>query len=207
MTWTLDALIVGDSAAAWAAAGFIPTDDEIIVGSIAVRCADDGGGADRWAIAGDHVPDDIDGIATTAVGERTRAMPAHPNGVVALDHVVVASPDLDRTTEAFEALGIECRRIRDASRGATAMQQRFFRLGDAIIELVGPPTPSGDGPATIWGHAFTTADLDGAKATLGDRLSDPKDAVQTGRRIATVRTRDLGITVPIVLMTPHPGHH
>jgi hypothetical protein len=30
----------------------------------------------------------------------------------------------------------------------------------------------------------------------------PKDAVQPGRRIATLRTRELGLSVPIAFMTP-----
>ena len=39
----------------------------------------------------------------------------------------------------------------------------------------------------------------------GEGLGTVKDAVQPGRRIATVRTKELGISVPIALMSPH--HH
>ncbi|MGZ0218146.1 MAG: hypothetical protein ACKVIY_03890 [Acidimicrobiales bacterium] len=61
------------------------------------------------------------------------------------------------------------------------------------------------GEAALWGLALTCDDLDRAKDTLGDVLSDPKTAVQPGRRIATLRTRDLDISAPIALLSPHPA--
>ena len=49
------------------------------------------------------------------------------------------------------------------------------------------------------------ADQDGSLTvgTLGERIGTPRDAVQEGRQIATIRTKELGISVPIALMTPH----
>jgi hypothetical protein len=44
-------------------------------------------------------------------------------------------------------------------------------------------------------------DLEAAAERLGDRLGRVKDAVQPGRRIATVR-REAGLGVPLALMTP-----
>jgi hypothetical protein len=81
------------------------------------------------------------------------------------------------------------------------MQQVFFRAGEVILELVGPVEPKGDGPAGFYGIAVNVADLDATKATLGDRVTDPKDAVQPGRRIATLKTRDLGIATAIAFMS------
>jgi hypothetical protein len=46
-------------------------------------------------------------------------------------------------------------------------------------------------------------DLDATAAHLGDVTSAPKDAVQKGRRISTLRTRDLDISVPVAFMSPH----
>ena len=44
-------------------------------------------------------------------------------------------------------------------------------------------------------------DLDAACDLIGpDRISPPKDAVQPGRRIATVRS-DAGLEIPVALMT------
>lgn len=203
MTW-LDAFVVGDDPAAWAAAGFAVDGDEVAIGGVRVVCTDDGGGSDRWRLRADgDVPTSVDGIATTSTAHDPPEPGLHPNGVVAFDHVVLRSPDLDRTTAALGELGLDLRRTRDVDLGAQAIQQRFFRMGEVILELVGPPEPDGDGPCRIWGYALVTDDIDASAAHLGDRCSAPKPAVQPGRRIATVRTGDLGIGPTIALMTPH----
>ena len=200
----LDELVVGDDRSAWAAAGFAVTDDRVVVDGVRIRCAADDAGSDRWSLRSDGpLPADVDGIVTASSDAPAPESVVHPNGVVGFDHIVLRSPDLDRTTEALGAIGLEARRTRDTSAGGTPVRQRFFWLGDVVLELVGPPRPSGDGPATIWGYALVTDDIDATAAYLGDRCSAPKPAVQPGRRIATVRTRDLGISVPIALMTPH----
>ena len=200
----LDALIVGDDPAAWASAGFTVDGDEVAIGRVRVRCAADGGGADRWRLrADDDVPSTVDGIATTTTSLDPPTPGVHPNGVVGFDHVVLRSPDLDRTTEALAALGLDLRRTRDVELGEQSVQQRVFRMGEVILELVGPPAPAGDGPCRIWGYALVTDDIDASATALGDRCSAPKPAVQPGRRIATVHTRDLGIGPTVALMTPH----
>lgn len=201
---SLDAVLVGDVGRAWEAAGFALVGDDVVVDGVRIRCTGDGGGPGRWYLRSDAtLPDTVDGIATFASTAAAPPPVTHPNGVVGLDHVVLRSPALDRTTEALAALGIEARRTRDTSVGEHPVRQRFFRLGEVILELVGPPEPAGDGPASIWGYAFVTDDIDGSAAFLGDRCSSPKPAVQPGRRIATVRTGELGISVAVALMTPH----
>ena len=60
---------------------------------------------------------------------------AHPNGAVGIDHVVVATPDFDRTAAALDAAGLGLRRVRDAG----GFRQGFRRLGPAILELVEAP--------------------------------------------------------------------
>lgn len=134
----------------------------------------------------------------------------HRNRVIDLDHVVLRSPDLERTTAMFENQGVECRRIRDVPLGDVPMQQRFFRIAtgvadsdtSTILELVGPAAPTEGGPATIWGLACVVDDINAAVAALGDVCSEARDAVQPGRKIATVRTRELGIGLTLALMTP-----
>src|SRR5918995_81939 len=98
------------------------------------------------------------------------------------------------------------RRTRDAGTGpdGIARRQRFFRLGEVILELVGPTTPTGDGPARFWGLAHEVADLDATAALLGDALTAPRDAVQAGRRIASLR-RTAGVAVPTAFLTPDVG--
>ena len=84
------------------------------------------------------------------------------------------------------------------------MQQVFLRPGEAVIEVVGPPEPTGGGKARFFGLAFTVADLDATAALLGDLLGAPKVAVQPGRRIATVRA-DAGLGVPVAFMSGEPA--
>ena len=200
----LDALVTGDEPEAWTSAGFSVDGDEVVVGGVRILCTGDGGDSDRWRLrADDPVPASVDGIATSTTDLDPPAPTVHPNGVVAFDHVVLRSPDLDRTTDALAALGLDLRRTRDVDLGEHAVQQRFFRMGEVILELVGPPAPAGDGPCRIWGYALVTDDIDASVTHLGDRCSAPKTAVQPGRRIATVRTRELGIGPTIALMTPH----
>lgn len=201
----LDVVQIGDDIDAWRAAGFRTDDDAITVGATAIECSGDGR-SPAWRLwADDKLPGDLDGIPITlAPSRREPHGTTHPNRVVEIDHVVLQSPDLDRTTEAFERLGTGCRRIREVPGSEPAMQQRFFRFGPVILELVGTATPRGDGPASIWGFAFTVDDIDVAAAHLGSACSAPKDAVQPGRRIATVRTRDLGISLPVAFMSEPP---
>jgi hypothetical protein len=81
--------------------------------------------------------------------------------------------------------------------------QTFFRVGKPVLELIGPDEPTGDEPARFYGIAFTVADLDATAAFLGEGLGDVKDAVQPGRRIATLR-RAAGAGIPVAFMSPGP---
>jgi hypothetical protein len=204
---------VGDEADAWRSIGFaVAEGGTCLVGRVGIRftgqAGDPEGGIAGWTLAGLPIEGgDVDGLATTtgrptgdvvgadtATGAATRL---HPNGVVQLDHLVILTPDLDRTTGAFEAIGLEARRTREAGRGRL---QRFFRLGEVILEVVGPVEPSGDGPARFWGFAFTVVDIDATAAHLGERVGRPKPAVQPGRRIATLRSQP-GVSVPVAFMS------
>jgi hypothetical protein len=48
---------------------------------------------------------------------------------------------------------------------------------------------------------MTVSDIDACAALLGDHLGPVKDAVQPGRRIATLRHEACGLTVPIAFMS------
>ncbi|HEY4589083.1 MAG TPA: hypothetical protein VII86_07635, partial [Thermoanaerobaculia bacterium] len=55
------------------------------------------------------------------------------------------------------------------------------------------------GPARFWGITFAVADLDTCAELLRDRLGSIHDAVQPGRRIATVRPgAELGLPVALI---------
>ncbi|HEY9558449.1 MAG TPA: hypothetical protein VIR58_17050, partial [Acidimicrobiales bacterium] len=141
----------------------------------------------------------------TTSSEAEPAEPAtHPNGARHIDHVVVLSPDLARTTAALEALGVPARGERDTDSYGAPMRQVFFRLGEVILEVVGQPDTAGAGDPGFFGLAITVDDLDAVAGLLGEHLGDAKDAVQEGRRIATLRHRDLGMSVATALMSPEP---
>jgi hypothetical protein len=85
------------------------------------------------------------------------------------------------------------------------MRQLFFRLGEVILEVVGQPDVAGAGDPGFFGLAITVADLDATARSLGEHLGTPKDAVQAGRRIATLRHRDIGMSVATAFMSPEPA--
>ena len=193
-------ITVGDQPAAWASAGFAVGDDGATgVGTVGLRLAGPAGGRGitAWALA--DAGGDIDGLPTAAADLESlpTGPPDHANGVLSIDHLVVATPNLERTTAALEDRGILARRTREAGRGRA---QRFFRLGEVILELVGPTEPAGDGPASFWGLAFTVADLDATAAHLSGRIGETKAAVQPGRHIATLHASD-EISVPVAFMS------
>ena len=200
----LTALEIADEPATWRDAGFDVDDDGTCrIGSIAVHLRPEEGkkGIRAWAF------DEVD--AGEVSGIRTSSEPApatggeHPNGTVSIDHVVVLSPDLERTIADFRAMGMEPKSERRTDTYGAPMKQVFFRPGEAIVELIGAEEPSGDGPCKFFGIALTVADIDATKARWGEHLGEPKDAVQPGRRIATVR-KTLGLKTAVAVMTPEP---
>ena len=201
----LAALAVADEPAAWTDAGFAVDDGgRCWLGDVAVALTPGTGrGVQAWSLDGVDGP--LDGLpALDLLPEApVDAAVLHPNGTTAIDHVVVMTPDLDRTVAALEGAGLEARRVRDAEAGGRPIRQVFFRLGDPVLEVVGPPEPSGDGPARFFGLALTVADLDATATALGEHLGEVKDAVQPGRRIASLR-RSAGCTTALAFMSPPP---
>jgi hypothetical protein len=197
----LVALDVAADPDAWRALGFTVDEDGVCaVDGVAIRLGCEGRRISGWAVAG--VPGDVEVDGLPTVPAPPPAVPAsHPNGTVALDHLVVMSPDPDRTIEALGVHGIEPRRQRHTDQYGPPFTQTFFRLGRPILELIGPESPAGPEPARFYGVAFTVEDLDATSALLGDRLGRVKDAVQPGRRIATLR-REASAGIPLAFMSP-----
>ena len=193
---------VADPPEAWTELGFTVDVDTSRVGSVVHQLVGGpGAGLLSWTLDGADLPEggvELDGLPTSIGAVTDGESVSHPNGTLSIDHVVAMTPNLDRTIQTLEAAGIECRRLRDAGPGRT---QAFFRLGEVILELVGPNEPAGDGPTRFFGLAFTVADLDATAAYLGDRLRPSKDAVQEGRRIATL-DKNAGSAVAIAFMSP-----
>jgi hypothetical protein len=205
---TIDELTIADDPAPWVAAGFTVTGDECVIGDVSLRLAGAGAGPGilEWALR-DLASDVLDGLPTRR-SERAVPQPAaaHENGVSALDHVVAVSPALDRTAAALQAAGLDLRRVREEPTPAGAPRQAFFRLGAVILEVVQEPDEviaRGGGierPAHFWGLALLSGDLERTVAAFAPHVSEIRDAVQPGRRIATVR-RAAGFAVPIALMS------
>ncbi len=203
---SIDEIVVGDPPQSWAAAGFtIDEDGTCRIGTVRVRLVgrDAGKRILSWSLRDADLDGPIDGL-TTATSERPPSTPAeHANGCTLVDHVVVATADIDRTTAALEAAGIDARRTRATDTYGAPMKQRFFRLGEVVLELIGPAEPA-EGPAGFFGLAHTVADIDATKDVLGEHLGAVKDAVQPGRRIATLRHKELGMSVATAFMSPEP---
>lgn len=198
----VEQIVVGDDPDPWTSAGFSVDGTVCRVGGVTIRLAGTGGSILGWALS--DLPagvDEIEGIATGSKAPSTAAPAAHHrNGVVGIDHVVMLSPDLDRTIATFAGLGVEPRRIREVP-GDNPMRQVFYRLGGVILEVIGSPTAAGDGPASLWGITYVVADIDATAGYFGDRLGRVKDAVQPGRRIATLRQDAGGLSVPTAFIS------
>jgi hypothetical protein len=143
----LRALHISDHPARWRALGFaVDAHGVARVGGIDVHLGASGHGITGWEIAGIS-PADLDGLPSPARGAAATGAPEHPNRAIAIDHVVIVTPDFDRTSRALEEAGMSLRRIRDAG----GFRQGFRRLGPAILELVEDQTPADrNRPAAFW---------------------------------------------------------
>ena len=192
----LVALEVGDSPQAWEALGFSVSPDRAIeLGGVRLQLGADGEGIVSWTLRGIDRTDAIDGLPTRVIDQSVARDGAgsHPNGAIAVDHVVILTPDFDRTAAAVAAAGMPLRR--EAERNGA--RQGFRRLGPAIMEIV----QAAEGPTRFWGLVVIVSDLDALAERVGDRLSEIRPAVQPGRRIAPLRSK-AGLSPAVAFMDP-----
>jgi hypothetical protein len=226
----LELLRLGDTAAAWSAAGFfVSAEATVTLGQTIIECTGPGEPFQGWQIHGCQIQDcqiqgrqiqgssssisehpSIDGLKLLAASDQgpslnSVASQPHPNGITSIDHIVVSTGDSQRSIAAFESAGFEVRGSRSTSSYGSPMRQTFFWAGDVIVELMGPDLgeATSESPAQIFGLALVAADLESTAAALGELLGTPKAAVQTGRQIARLRTNSVGIGLPIAVMSPH----
>lgn len=201
---TVVEFMLGGSDVAWRAVGFAVNDSGTVqLGGI--RCRFDANsltpGITSWALAEADDPSatSIDGLATSHrdIPDSERVPATHPNGVIGIDHVVVYTPDLERTCAAITgATAAPLKRIREVG----TLRQGFHRLGELIVEVVTFPDIA-PGGALFWGLALNVSDIDAMFDSYGPEvLSPPKDAVQPGRRISSFRDSAL-LGLPVALMT------
>ena len=114
-----------------------------------------------------------------------------------IDHVVVMTNNLERTCEAVtEVTGCPLKRVREVGE----IRQGFHRVGEGgvVLEVVERADVS---RTSLWGLVIATPSFDDLVQAAGDLVSEPKDAVQPGRRISTVKAK-AGLGIPVALMTP-----
>ena len=180
----LVALEIADDPETWAALGFAVRDGRAVLGGVALDLV----GRERGA-----------GIQDWTLGTAADAPPPgppHPNEAMALDHVVMTAADFERSRNELVAAGLDLRRERDDLRDT---RMAFFRAGPTIVELVGAP----GGETRLWGLVAVVPSVDDPHRALAAHLGEPRDAVQSGRRIATLRP-SAGIGTAVAFMTPRP---
>ena len=197
-------LVVGGGAQNWASIGIIFNQGNCAaLGDVVLRLDPLlQPGLHSWVLQGADVKvENIDGVSTTHVNDESHDITFPQSdfdlGVIGVDHVVINTPDLMRTSDALTAAtGTPLKRVRDAGNN---VQQGFHRLGSVIVEIVTAPTmPLGD--ASLWGFVLNVKDIYAVANHVGpDVLSIPKPAVQAGRLIATFRS-SVGLGVPVALM-------
>jgi hypothetical protein len=178
-------IVLGDAPAAWAALGFAPdAAGEVVLGEARLRLTGRGGGIlgiEAAQLTGDRP----DGLPLRPGAASAGAAASHPNGASVVDHVVALTGSLERTVAALTSAGLDLRR--------TVGTMAFLRLGPTILEVVA----RGEDPPRLWGLVVVVPEVEG----LGPLVGAPKDAVQPGRRIATV-SRGAGLGTALALMTP-----
>jgi hypothetical protein len=130
MTITVGQIKVADPPDAWRRAGFCVDSGgdagaACRIGGVRFRLAgsDRGTGVLGWSLRGLPPGDsvlDLDGIPTTRSDTLAAAPAEHANGVIAIDHVVLLSPDLGRTVDSLTTIGVLPRRERDGELGDRA---------------------------------------------------------------------------------------
>jgi hypothetical protein len=193
-------ITIGDAPELWSALGFDVDDGATDIGMVRVWLGAQGEGITSWSLRRVKASGSIDGLPTTA--PRMVVPPpfhTHPNGVTGIDHVVVVTPNFDRTSAALAKAGVELRRDQfTEGRGRLG----FRRIGPAILELAHRPEIEDDDPK-LWGLTFVVISLEVLAERLGDLLGPIGPAVQSGRKIATLK-REAGLSVPVAFMSPEP---
>ena len=193
-------LVIADPPERWRELGF-DVDDKghLDIGGVRVRLGGAGKGITAWSLMRVNAMGSIDGLATPV--PRVLHPPpfkTHPNGDTGIDHVVIFSSIHERTGAAFARAGIELKRTQESERG----RMGFRRLGPAVLEVV-QRDDLGSDEALFWGLAVVVISIDSLAELLGDRLGPIKQAIQPGRRIATLQP-EAGISAPLAFMSPEP---
>ncbi len=172
-------IVLGDPPEAWERLGFTVQDGIVALQGEQLLLTGEGGGI--LEVRADVEAEEADGLPLRAAEAAPHAAAAHANGASVVDHVVVLTGSVDRTVVALQAAGLDLRR--------EIPGMAFLRLGSYIVEVV----ERGGDPSRFWGLVVVVPDP-GAVPGAGPA----RDAVQPGRRIATVS----GLGTALALMSP-----
>lgn len=194
----LTGISVAGPVEAWEGVGFTCGGAGFQAGDVSIAFS----GAGRAGLWFDRETGALEGLAAPS-GAAMPAMPtgAHPNHAIGVDHVVVSSPNFARTSATLEAAGMRCLGERSAEIDGRMVEQRFHHAGSCLVELVGQQGVMDDGEPRIWGITFVTSDIESLPALQPPPVASIRDAVQPGRRIATV-VREAGLPLPVAFMDP-----
>ena len=188
-------LVVGGTPSSWSFIGVFPIStswgERAVCTNAELHWRGDEIGAFTLAIDGVAAGTDLDGVVLTTFEPSEEEEPSD----IEIDHVVVVTDSLERTCDAVtQVTGHPLKRVRETA----DVRQGFHRLGPGgvIVEVV---ERAGVTATSLWGFVLTVPDLDAVVSDV-DRVGAPKNAVQPGRRIATVRS-GAGLGVPVALMS------
>jgi catechol 2,3-dioxygenase-like lactoylglutathione lyase family enzyme len=138
--------------------------------------------------------------------ERPRSVATAAAPIIAMDHVVVSTPDPERAAALYGArLGLDMALDRSHPDWGRLM---FFRCGDLVVEVSHRPGKPADGAQDklqdrLRGICWRVADIDATHARLaadGVDVSEIRTGRKPGTRVMTVRNGTCG--VPTLLVQP-----
>jgi catechol 2,3-dioxygenase-like lactoylglutathione lyase family enzyme len=124
-----------------------------------------------------------------------------PAPVALLDHLVIATPDPERTAALYGArLGLDMKL--DRTIAALGTRFLFFRTGGLVFEVIHRTKDGrGDGPDKIFGVSWRVADIEATRTRLqqaGLDVSEPREGRKPGTRVFTVRTGTFGVPTIVI---------
>ena len=136
-----------------------------------------------------------------------RATPADEASVAALDHVVVASRDLEASRAVWGGT-LSLRLALDRRFEARGLRILFFRVAGVTVEITGPldATATGDPLDSFFGVAWRVADVSAARervAAAGFDVSEVRAGHKPGTLVCTVRGGTCGVAT--LLLGPARG--
>lgn len=121
--------------------------------------------------------------------------------VALLDHLVIATPDPERTAALYGArLGLDMKLDRTVA--ALGTRFLFFRTGALVFEVIHRfKDGRGDGPDKIFGVSWRVASVEATRTRLqqaGLEVSELREGRKPGTRVFTVRTGTFGVPTIII---------